>query len=321
MRRGKLRRTLPALLLALLSIFLFAACGDDEEEPAGGQDGGGEQAAEQPGEGKPPVTLGTKDFTEEFVLGELYKQALEAKGYTVNLKKNIGATEIIDKALTSGQIDGYPEYTGTALLSFFEVPTKDLPKDPRAAYDEVKSRFAEDAITAFPPTPFTSSNEVAVTQETAEELGLQTISDLEGKAQDLTLFGSPECRQRTDCLLGLENVYDFTPEFIATEGQFEPLDQGQSDLAFVFSTDGALSLDKYYTYEDDKGLFPPYNIVLSMRDQAAEAIGPEGIDVIERVQEPLTDEVMRELNARVDLDRQEPADVAADYLREAGFVQ
>ncbi|MGH2761503.1 MAG: glycine betaine ABC transporter substrate-binding protein, partial [Thermoleophilaceae bacterium] len=113
MSRRKIHPTLLALMLAVLSILLLAACGDDEDEaPAGGggQDAAEEQSSDQPGEGKPPVTLGTKDFTEEFVLGELYKQALEAKGYTVNLKKNIGSTEIIDKSLTSGEIDGYPEY-------------------------------------------------------------------------------------------------------------------------------------------------------------------------------------------------------------------
>ena len=104
------------LMLALLASLALGACGGDDDDDSGGGGGGGGQSqpADQPGKGKPPVTLGTKDFTEEFVLGELYKQALEAKGYTVNLKKNIGATEIIDKALTSDEIDGYPEYLGVS---------------------------------------------------------------------------------------------------------------------------------------------------------------------------------------------------------------
>src|SRR5687768_1089148 len=94
MRRIGFRPAPVALLLAVLAMLVFAACGDDDDDGGGGQNGGGEQAAEQPGEGKPAVTLGTKDFPEEFILGELYKQALEANGYKVNLKKNIGSTEI-----------------------------------------------------------------------------------------------------------------------------------------------------------------------------------------------------------------------------------
>src|SRR4029450_4741751 len=112
-------------------VFGLAACGDDDDSSGGG--GTSTTSSDQPGKGKPAVTLGTKDFTEEFVLGELYKQALEAKGYKVNLKKNIGSTEIIDKALTSGQIDGYPEYLG---VSVAVVAGKDIiPKSDQETYD------------------------------------------------------------------------------------------------------------------------------------------------------------------------------------------
>ena len=111
------------------------------------------------------------------------------------------------KALESGEIDAYPEYTGTALLSFFGKQPDELPKDPQEAYEEAKQGFAKRGMVAFPPTPFTSCNEVAVTKETAEKLSLQKISDLKGQAPDLTLAGSPECRERLDCLRGLERVY------------------------------------------------------------------------------------------------------------------
>src|ERR671929_898749 len=104
-------------LLAVIAMLVVAGCGGDDNESSGGGSGGTgtSSSSDQPGKGKPAVTIGTKDFTEEFVLGNLYAQALEAKGYKVNLKENIGATEIIDKALTSGEIDGYPEYTGVSL--------------------------------------------------------------------------------------------------------------------------------------------------------------------------------------------------------------
>ena len=141
------------------------------------------------------------------MLGEIYAQGLEAAGYTVNKDLNLGDEKTALAAVKSDEITAYPEYTGTALLSFFGKPADELPKDPQAAYEEAKAGFEADGLVAFPPTPFTSSNEVAVTQATADELGLKTISDLEGKAQDLTLYGSPECRQRLDCLLGLQQVY------------------------------------------------------------------------------------------------------------------
>ena len=108
---GRQRAMLLSLLALVVLALVGAGCGGDDE--GGGSDTGSTQAADQPGKGKPAVTIGTKDFTEEFILGELYAQALQAKGYTVNLKRNIGATEITDKALTSKQIDAYPEYTAS----------------------------------------------------------------------------------------------------------------------------------------------------------------------------------------------------------------
>jgi glycine betaine/choline ABC-type transport system substrate-binding protein len=320
-------RAVLAALVALAMVLVLAACGEDEEttesEPSGGGAAEAEPIEEVEGAQGTPITVGSKNFTEQYILGEIYAQALEAAGYDVTKELDLGPEQVAYRALQQGEVDAYPEYTGTALTSFFDFEIEDVPTNPEEAYQLAQEEYANEGVTAPAPGPFDNTYVLASTVETAEELdNPETITELvEAAPDDISISGFPECRQRTDCLLGLENVYNFTPEFIATEGQFEPLDNGQSDLAFVFSTDGALSTDQYYTYEDDQSLFPPYNITLSMRDQAAEAIGPEGIDVVERVQEPLTDEVMRELNARVDLDRQEPADVAADYLQEAGFVE
>ena len=138
------------------------------------------------------------------MLGEIYAQGLRAAGYDVQTKLDLGDEHVALKALKSEEIDAYPEYTGTALQSFFGTEPDDLPKDPKQAYEEAKKDFAEIGMVAFPPTPFTSSNEVAVTKETAARLGLQKISDLSGEASELTLAGSPECRERLDCLRGLE---------------------------------------------------------------------------------------------------------------------
>ena len=125
------------------------------------------------------------------MLGEIYAQGLAAAGYTTSTDLNLGDQDTALEALKDGQIDAYPEYTGTALTAFFDKDAADLPKDAQAAYEEAKGLFEPDGLTAFPPTPFTSSNEVAVTQETAEKYGLKKISDLSKVADQLTLYGTP----------------------------------------------------------------------------------------------------------------------------------
>ena len=324
------RLLLVALLLACCS-FVFAACGDNDEEPADSAATATQEPADsdsgqiQRNEDNAAVelTIGSKNFTEQKVLGEIYAQGLEAAGYTIKTDLNLGDEKTALAAVKSGDISAYPEYTGTALLSFFGKKADALPKDPQAAYEEAKAGFEADGLTAFPPTPFTSSNEVAVTQETADKYSLKTISDLQGKSQDLTLFGSPECRQRLDCLLGLQQVYGlefkkFTPVDIAQ--RHEVLTSGRADISIVFTTDPQIKREKEVLLEDDKGMFPPYNSTLVMKQETAEQAGPDLEKTITLLQEQLTDENMQELNARVDLDKKDPATVAGEYLSETGLV-
>jgi osmoprotectant transport system substrate-binding protein len=258
------------------------------------------------------------------VLGEIYAQGLAAAGYTTSTDLNLGDQDTALAALKGGQIDAYPEYTGTALTAFFKKDAADLPKDPQAAYEEAKGLFAEDGLTAFPPTPFTSSNEVAVTAETAQKLGLKTISDLTDKAADLTLYGTPECRKRMDCLLGLEEIYGlkfkrFVP--VAPDQRHEVLTSGRADVSIVFTTDPQITRNKEVLLEDDKGMFPPYNPTLVMKTETADKAGPDLAKTIDLIQKPLTDDAMQELDARVDLDKKEPGEVAKEYLQETGLIK
>jgi glycine betaine/choline ABC-type transport system substrate-binding protein len=153
---------------------------------------------------------------------------------------------------------------------------------------------------------------------------VQTISDLRGKSQDLTLFGSPECRQRIDCLLGLQQNYGlefkkFTPVDIGL--RYEVLDNGQADLSILFTADAQLSVsDKYVLLEDDEQVLPAGNVLFVARQQTVEEAGPDFGETVELVQEGLTLPVMQELNARVDIDKETPEQVARDYLREAGYI-
>jgi osmoprotectant transport system substrate-binding protein len=318
------------LLMLTVAALALAACGDDDDDDGGG--GGGAPAQEEGGGGiqrdeanaGTTITVGSKNFTEQKVLGEIYAQAFEAAGFTVEKQLNLGDEKTALAALEGGDIDAYPEYTGTALLSFFGVPADELPKDPTQAFEQARDGFAEKNLTAFEPTPFTSSNEVAVTQETADENSLQRISDLSEVDQDFTMYGSPECRQRLDCLLGLQEVYGldfkkFTPVDLAL--RHEVLTKGQADVSIVFTTDPQIQREGFVLLEDDKGMFPPYNSTLVMRNQVAEAGGPGMEEVVTMVNEGLTAEAMQELNARVDLDKKTPEEVAGEYLSEEGLVQ
>jgi osmoprotectant transport system substrate-binding protein len=322
----KLSRLLLALLVLACSAVFVAACGEDEEEPATTppqSDSGGGKIQRDEANSEVQLTIGSKNFTEQRVLGEIYAQGLAAAGFTISKDLNLGDEKTALAALKSGEISAYPEYTGTALLSFFGKQADELPKDEQAAYEEARAGLEAEGIVALPPTPFTSSNEVAVTQATADDLGLKTISDLKGKSQNLVLYGSPECRQRLDCLLGLQQVYGlkfkrFVP--VAIDQRHEVLSSGRADVSIVFTTDPQIQREQEVLLEDDQGMFPPYNSTLVLKKETADQAGEALTQTVELIQEQLTDENMQELNARVDLDKKDPAQVAEEYLTETGLI-
>jgi osmoprotectant transport system substrate-binding protein len=322
MRRRTSHPALLALLLAVLAMFMVAACGDDDDdEAAGGQDTGGEQASDQPGEGKPAVTLGTKDFTEEFVLGELYKQALEAKGYTVDLKKNIGSTEIIDKSLTSGEIDGYPEYLGVSVAVTFR---KDIvPKSAAQTYNLAKRLYEERGQVISQQTPFFDVDAIAATKEYADENGLKSVADLK-KLGSFTVGARPEFRNRFQGLKGMRSEYGLTNakfKQLALGIQYQALDSGDVDTANVFSTDAQLASGKYTVLKDPKGVFGYQHVAMVMNRDKYEALGgAQFFAVIDSVSKLLTNDAMITMNKAVAIDKQDEAEVARSFLEANGLL-
>jgi glycine betaine/choline ABC-type transport system substrate-binding protein len=322
-------RALLILIAALVLAVGVTACGDDDDdETAGGGEAaaGGKVIQSNPQNGDVTLTVGSKNFTEQIVLGEIYAQALEAAGYKVEKKLNLGSELIALRALKQGEITGYPEYVSTALTSFFGVQPEQVPGNPQQGAAQAKAEFEKDGLTSFAPTPFASANAVGTLKETADRLGLQKVSDLEGKSQNLTLYGSPECRQRVDCLVGLEGPYGlefkrFNP--VDIELRYTVLDKGQADLSILFTTDAQLAAeaDKYVILEDDKGVFPAGNVVFVTDRETVQQAGPDYQRTIELVQQGLTEEVMQELDARVDIDRQTPEETARQYLQEEGYIE
>ena len=316
-----------AMLVLICVPLAISACGGDDDDDNGGSTAPATQASgtiqKNDKNSSVKLVVGSKNFTEQKVLGEIYAQALEAAGYSVSKQLNLGDEKTALKALKSGEISAYPEYTGTILTSFFGKKAENLPSDNQKAYEQAKFSLGTEGITALPPTPFVSSNEVAVTKATADKYGLTKISDLSKVADKLTLYGSPECRQRLDCLLGLQQVYGlkfkkFVPVDIALRHQV--LTSGKADVSIVFTTDPQIKRENEVLLEDDKGMFPPYNSTLLLKTDTVKKAGPDLTTVVEQVNKGLTDEAMQELNARVDLDKSDPAQVAQEYLTETGLI-
>jgi osmoprotectant transport system substrate-binding protein len=318
------RFLVPVAIAALALALGLAACGssDDETTSAGG---GGATITSNPANGKVSLTIGSKNFTEQIVLGEIYSQALEAAGYKVKKDLNLGSETVALQALKAGQLSGYPEYASTALTSFFGVDPEQVPANAQAAYAKANAEFKKEGLEAFPPTPFASANAVGTLRTTAERYGLKDISDLTGKSKQLNLYGSPECRQRIDCLLGLQKYYGFDPKFTPVDIalRYEVLDKGQADLSILFTTDAQLAAqkNKYVILTDDKHVFPAGNVIFVTDPATVKKAGPDYEKTITLVQKGLTVPVMQELDARVDIDKQTPEQVATEYLSEEGYTK
>jgi osmoprotectant transport system substrate-binding protein len=335
-------RALPALIAVLLASGAgLAACGSSNDNKSGSSGSTGSsgssgtptatstpastgQIQSNPANAKVTLKIGSKNFTEQRVLGQIFAHGLAAAGYKTSTDLSLADENTALKALKGGQISAYPEYTGTILGSFFNLPASKIPTDPQKAYELAKSKFAKQKITEFPPTPFTDSNEVAVLPATAKKYGLTNISDLSKVADKLVLYGTPECRQRLDCLLGLQKVYGlkfkkFVP--VSADQRHEVLLDKKADVSIVFTTDPQIKRNHEVLLKDDKHMFPPYQSTLLMKDATAQAAGADLAKVVEQLQKPLTDDAMQELDARVDLDKKTPSEVAKEYLSETGLVK
>jgi glycine betaine/choline ABC-type transport system substrate-binding protein len=320
------------MLVALVAAAALAACGSSSSTSTSSSTSNGGQSSgsgantiksSSANKGK-TVTIGSKNFTEEFIMGEIYAQALQAAGYNVKKQLNLGSEQIAYKAVKSGQVDAYPEYTGTALTSFFGKKATQVPHNDQQAYQEAKAGFAKAGLTALPPTPFTDSNGVGMLKAKAQKLGITKISDLKGKDSSLTIYGTPECPQRPDCLLGLQQVYGLKfKKFVPVDPSLRHtvLDKGQADVSIVYTTDGQIAQGKELLLKDDKHLFPPYNATLVFKDATLKKLGPDVEKTIALVQKGMTTQAMQELNSRVDIDKQTPAAVAKEYLKESGYIK
>jgi osmoprotectant transport system substrate-binding protein len=301
-----------ATLAAVLVAVVAGACGNSEDERGSSQPQGAELN----------LTLGTKDFTESFVVGELYRQALAVNGYNVRLRRNIGSTEVIDEALQHGDIDAYPEYMGVAasVVAGEDVAGKNADQTYRIARDFYDSR----GHALSTPTPFENVDAIATTRYFAQRNGLVTVADLR-RLRRFTLGARPEFENRVQGLEGMQTTYGLTNATfkpLAIGSQYVALDRGDVDAANVFSTDGQLAGGDYELLDDTKRLFGFQHVALVIdRDKLKRLGGDRFMRVIDGVNRRLTNDQMIAMNRAVDIDDVDPATVAERFLRQNGLLR
>jgi osmoprotectant transport system substrate-binding protein len=270
-----------------------------------------------------PIKVGSKDFTEEFIVAELYAQVLENQGFAVERKFNLGGTPVAQAAITRGDIDLYPEYSSTGLLTILK---KDPIADPAQILPTVKAEYEQQfQLTWLDPSPFNDTNGLATTKAIADTYGIRTISDLAARASELRVGGPAEFAERPDGIKGLRKTYGgFQFKEFKQLGtgplRYDALKNGEIDIALVFTTEARIAADQLVVLRDDKNFYPIYNIAPVVRQDALRK-NPKIAETLNRLAPLVTDDVITRLNAQVDIDKQDFAAVAKTFLNSAGLVK
>jgi osmoprotectant transport system substrate-binding protein len=275
-------------------------------------------ASAKPQASKPTIVVGNKNFTEEFILGQLYGQALKAKGYPVKYAGSLGSSELADKAITSGKIDLLPEYTGVIVL---DIAHQKSPKTAAATYAAAKKFEQTRGLTLLNATPFYDTDTFTVLTSTAKKDGLKTIGDMK-KVKSFSYAGYPECQTRITCLLGLKNIYGlkqvkFVP--LASISVYTLLDEGKITGGDGFSTDPQQLSGKYTILTDTKHIFGFQNVAPIISQKVLAQGGSQLASVINAVSAKLTLPAMQAMNKAVAIDKKTPAAVAAAFLKANGL--
>jgi osmoprotectant transport system substrate-binding protein len=310
-------------VLTILSLTAVAAgCGDDD-----GGGGGGGAASGGGGLDGASLAVGSKEFTEQLVLGKITTAVLENAGAKVNDQTGLAGSVAARKALESGEIDMYWEYTGTNWLTYLKE-TKPIP-DSQAQYDAVKKAEVKNDIELLDPAPANNTYAFAVRSEAAADLGVKTISDfktlIQERPQDATLCVGEEFTSRDDGLPGVEKTYGFTfpPDGVTKLDEgiiYTQVDKGDKcNFGEVFITDGRIAANDLTVIEDDKSFFPKYNPALNVRKEALDKY-PQLADLFNPIAAKLDNATLQKLNAQVDVDGIPEDEVAKQWLEDNGFL-
>lgn len=259
------------------------------------------------------ITVGSKGFTENLILSELYALALEDEGFQVKREFEI-SNAVIHTSIVNGEIDIYPEYTGTALLTILGEP---LLTDPRQVYEKVKGRYKEEfKLDILDLCQANDGNGLVIRTEAAEAYGIKTISDLQANAENIRFGSTSDFPEREDGMPALVAVYgDFnfkSQNSFDNALKYQIMSSDEVDCVPAYTTDAQLSLDEFMLLEDDKQVWPPYNVIPVVREEILEKY-PEAAKAVNKVSASLDTHTLSELNAKVDLDKREYDEVAKEY--------
>ncbi len=301
-------RVIGATLLAVALVASACSSGDD----SGSKDG-------------TTIVIGSANFGESELVAEIYAQKLEAEGFTVERKFNVGNREIYAPALESGEILLVPEYVGSALSYLGGTPTSDT----ESTTSDLASAWESAGVTVLDPAPAQDKNGFVVTSETAAALGLSTVSELASANGTLVLGGPPECPEREFCLIGLESVYGLTfAEFkpldvggpLTVEALKAGADNGGIDVGLLFTTDGVITSEGFVLLNDDMGLQPAENIIPATSTDLVEEYGSDYTDALNAVSAALTTEELTRMNQAVGYDGEDLVEVASQWLEDNGLT-
>jgi osmoprotectant transport system substrate-binding protein len=273
------------------------------------------------GAGEKSIVIASKDFAEQYILAEMYAQVLEDSGFTVERKLGLAGTPVAQAALESGEIDLYPEYTGTGLLT---VLKEEVRSNPKEVYEIVVEGYLEQFnLVWLDAAPMNNTQALAV-RRVDYEAGLQTISDMVAQAGDLVMVGPPEFPEREDGLPGIAANYgDFElADYKAVDKglRYQAIQDGQADIVVAFGTDGEIAAFDLVVLQDDKGMFPPYQVTPVIRKEVLDKY-PEIAEKLNAISALLSGEVMQGLNYEVTGNGREAADVANEWLVANGFLK
>lgn len=295
---------------------LLAACG---------QNAPGSQAGGSDGATKPVVRVGSTNFAEQLVVGELYSQVLDANGYKIERRFNLGAREILAPALESGQIDLVAEYLAT-YVTYVTKDEKKASTDAAVTHRNLQEALRPKNLTVLDYAPAVDVNGFVVTKATAEKHRLSRISDLAPVAKDLVLGGPPECPTREFCARGLESKYglkfrDFRALDAGGPLTVAALKGGQIDVGVLFTTDAVIQAEGFVLLRDDKNLQLADNIAPVVRTELLNKAPADFRTLLNSVSKVLTTEELTGLNRKVGLDKQDPKVVASAWLKSKGLLK
>jgi osmoprotectant transport system substrate-binding protein len=278
---------------------------------------GGQHAPSAGGAGS-TITVGSFDFPESILLAYIYADALAGRGFPARVLPDLGTRELVEPALEDGLIQLVPEYSGSA-LDFLSLGRRNATSDATATYRSLARSAESHGLVAAQPAPAQDANAIVVTAATAARYHLRSITDLATAARGLVFGGPPECRERADCLLGLERTYGlrfktFTPTDTGGPLTLQALDSGQIGVALLFTTDPGIAAHHLVILADTRGLQPSENIIPMIRRSTAQRYGPRLLAVLNEVSARLSTLTLRGLDARVELTGRGPRQVADGWL-------